>query len=1402
MYGSRREWFDHEAHLHRMQWICEACKQSFTSKGDFVKHVQRHHSDSFSEQQLPALLDMCSRPADDKVVGKCSFCFKEGQPLRRHMAHHMNALALFTLPGRDDNEGADNESNKGEAGATESETSSKMGREASSDLSTSDVMSEISQGAKTEIMKGSETVEEREFGLDPTIESAEDLTHHKPHYLLEHTGDFWDRAYHVSSQQEQWRSYENFLWQGIEGVTPQTLTSMSKSERDGLMTGLFLNKAEILENPRWQVIFHHDNPELRRIMRFVLHARNLSSREARENPRPALAWTGILMLLPTRLDYLIDSDGMEDAFDLADIGEALEYISTLINRVTIIQDIYFGERIDFALSTMDGGSQVQKSFEDSMTDLCAAILDCEAQAICSLLLERIPVDKSPLPTLVANLKEKDAASQNDLGIVESDKVKVALRAQVMRMNELLNLQKLKWQEQETPNQKSAREEIQPPSRQQIALNECLDALRTNSYERSKNLIPDRAPGTCEWFLKHPVYHDWLEARSSNILWLTAESGYGKSVLMKSLIDNELASIASVTTCYFFFKDDGVDRKNIIYALLALLHQLCSQNPALLSRANETFQLNGGKITHSFRWLWDLLVSLAKCPEAGKIICILDGLDECEEARRQYIIAALNSLHADFETTKSHLKFLLTSRRFSDLEDLEPKILRLSGDNERQAMQQEVGSEIKRRLSRIFASRALNQELGTAFEVRLLQVQAPTHLWLHLVFTAIMVVRGSWQSTSEFLKYLPQNAGEAYETLLELSPEREQATKLLQVVVAAERHLTVRELNMAINIQEGQTSRDEVDLLPEANFATYVDTLCHSIVRVYEGKIYLFHQTVKEWWKMKTNPAKSSTSSGDTTRIVENPHRVLAKICLLYISFDVFEDKPLAAYEIEDGKPDWYKLQRREIASYVRGFDFLSYAATFWPLHYRSIHDHDESLVTWWFKACKPQSNRLSTWFRVFWYAHGTKDDLGAQEYKVPKLSSLILASFLGHISVVKYLVAQGGILEINQALITAINRGNTSIAIHLIDSGASMEAEAVEDVTPLNLAATRGLLELAQSIVERGANIRQQTHLRGITALGSASANGHVAIVELLLHRSADPNTTKNDGWTPLMEAVWNGHQRVAEVLIRAGADVRACDHDGHTALHKLNTGCDESFVRLLMENGAEVNVQDVDGRTPLSWAAQRCPRSVARTLLQNGSHVDSRDDDGITPLLYALQFGNHDVVRELLTAGADANASDRQGLTALAHALRLSSNTATEELLNAGADPNITDESGQTPLMQSLPNLQDLGLAEHIHCLVRAGADVDVADQKGRTTLSYAVERNTHSVIRALLEAKASPNVIDQEGRTPLHYAAARSLTVVKLLMKVKADVSIRDHQGKTPIDIAKTKDIAALMKDPIDIL
>jgi ankyrin repeat domain-containing protein 50 len=100
------------------------------------------------------------------------------------------------------------------------------------------------------------------------------------------------------------------------------------------------------------------------------------------------------------------------------------------------------------------------------------------------------------------------------------------------------------------------------------------SLYSSNYKQYKDRNPKRVEGTCEWFLEHPKYRNWLEAESSQLLWISADAGCGKSVLASFLVKKLTNDISDkdTTVCSFFFKDDNTEQRISPLAFSALVHQ--------------------------------------------------------------------------------------------------------------------------------------------------------------------------------------------------------------------------------------------------------------------------------------------------------------------------------------------------------------------------------------------------------------------------------------------------------------------------------------------------------------------------------------------------------------------------------------------------------------------------------------------------------------------------------------------------------------------------------------------------------------------------------------------------------------------------------------------------------------
>jgi ankyrin repeat protein len=126
------------------------------------------------------------------------------------------------------------------------------------------------------------------------------------------------------------------------------------------------------------------------------------------------------------------------------------------------------------------------------------------------------------------------------------------------------------------------------------------------------------------------------------------------------------------------------------------------------------------------------------------------------------------------------------------------------------------------------------------------------------------------------------------------------------------------------------------------------------------------------------------------------------------------------------------------------------------------------------------------------------------EFAPDGFQPLGLASFFGHVEVVRFLLESGA--EVNTPSQNGLK------------------------VTPLNSAAAGRYYEIAMLLLERDANpnIRQEGD---IVPLHSAAMNGQIEMVKILLQYGADRDLKSLDGKTARDYALENGHKVVAEVL-------------------------------------------------------------------------------------------------------------------------------------------------------------------------------------------------------------------------------------------------------------------------------
>jgi len=989
---------------------------------------------------------------------------------------------------------------------------------------------------------------------------------------------------------------------------------------------------------------------------------------------------------------------------------------------------------------------------------------------------------------------------------------------------------------------------QPQHQQRMALSEkqssielqekkmtILRSLYTTPYRDRKERNPDRVPGTCQWFVSHGHFCKWRDSNSSTILWVSADPGCGKSVLAKHLIDSELPTSASRTTCYFFFKDDFEDQRSAKGAISCLLHQIFVQRPALFSDAIiQRFDNYGEHLLESFLELWETLLMVSQDKSAGEIVCILDAFDECELQARTELTRALCKFFGS--PNKSNLKFLLTSRPFGDIRrGFQPlnlpglPIIHLRGesDTEMEKISKEIDIYIRARVKEIQSSLQLSPDEAKLLLDRMMSTPQRTYLWAYLTLDLVqndinLDKTGIEKATSS----LPKTVDDAYERILARSHNLDDARRLLNIVVAATRPLSLKEMELALGIRKDHQSYESLQLKTEARFREHVRDICGLFVSVTDSKIYLLHQTAKEF--LVDNGAASNPISRPapgpprwkSSLKMNQAHEVLWQITLWYLRFTDFITNPLT--------------NTAELSGYLEDHFFLDYSANNWAIHFRLSGTNPgpdvlSSLIelceggTWFIVYCAINHSRFPEGFTSLLVAayfgiqpvvarilRNTDDDINHRD-RTHGRSALSWAAQNGHSQVVKLLIkGRGGRLldlarfksqrgaEIDSVdnfhrtpLSYAVLSQHRPIVELLLQAGAQADREDKSKGSPISYAICSGdeaILRLFQDANPKKTEPASQLTRRLL--LSAIDHNDDYLVKRLLETGLVDVNAPLGTlKWTPLYLAVFRGNMTILKLLIDIGkADVNAVCF-GWSPIRNAIVQYNADLVRLLLATGkVDLEAKDADGQIPLEVALNLESNDIARMLLLEMLRTKQaayRMKPSV--IIAAAKNGCEEVVEKILELESlDINTADKNGKTALHFAAEKGYVGIVRRLLDAGvAGINSRCRKSETPFSQAVKK----GHTEVVRLLVTGQDDVTTSDSERGTAILWAAEAGQEAVLRLLLsEGRFSPDVVDERGRTALLQAAKHGYAkIARLLLETgRVDVNRQDSEGRTSLSWA----------------
>lgn len=270
--------------------------------------------------------------------------------------------------------------------------------------------------------------------------------------------------------------------------------------------------------------------------------------------------------------------------------------------------------------------------------------------------------------------------------------------------------------------------------------------------------------------------------------------------------------------------------------------------------------------------------------------------------------------------------------------------------------------------------------------------------------------------------------------------------------------------------------------------------------------------------------------------------------------------------------------------------------------------------------------------------------------------------------------------EDNEPLAEAVSGGNADIVRYLLDKGAKVTDDVLQDIP--NLKILQCLLDYGADKNRAMANVADITYWEYLLKQGAELEQivyfGEAKNIKWLRAHGKDLNKghlfPSPQGEFPLIETV--GEFPLVEeacALLQGGADPNQQDSEQETALdyacrlgwhagipqkeisalvyellkygaqvHPQNLldaviywpGEDTALLEKMIKRGADMNIQDEDGKTPLLWSIERNKLETAYLLLRYGANPNQANKYGWTPLASAEMLENKELIDLLQNYG------------------------------------------------------------------------------------------------------------------------------------------------------------------------
>ena len=258
-------------------------------------------------------------------------------------------------------------------------------------------------------------------------------------------------------------------------------------------------------------------------------------------------------------------------------------------------------------------------------------------------------------------------------------------------------------------------------------------------------------------------------------------------------------------------------------------------------------------------------------------------------------------------------------------------------------------------------------------------------------------------------------------------------------------------------------------------------------------------------------------------------------------------------------------------------------------------------------------------------------------------TALHYAASQGSVDALSLLVKAGAMVDVQDfnemyPLSLAIYGNHLEAVKFLVKSGAKLNKQSFKKLTALHMALEKKIdPQIALHLIQSGANVNAVDD-NGHTTLHYAVGIKSIEIVKAMIKTGADLELENGEQNTALMIAVAGDDLQMMQLLIGSGAVVKApASKKGHEVLHTAAYHSNNlETVKMLLKAGANVNARDEVGNTALLYAvwransknegAEKMPDLIT-LLLSSGADPNTKNENGVTPLSVVKDAQNNAVV-------------------------------------------------------------------------------------------------------------------------------------------------------------------------------